>query len=145
MNNKNYDNNFYEIEKHFVNIFNNKTKYELYNLNINDPEDYYKYNINSILDIKDIKNLLRALRLIFPNTNSDNIYSRFILVKHILSSLTKNDYNEYNEFQFELRKMLWFCIEILERNERLYTNDFENNDEKVIFSFNIKYIKYKKD
>lgn len=116
---KNYDNSYNEVESYFVNIFNNNIKYEIYDLKQDLPSNYYKHNIKCILDIRDIDILLKALRLIFPNINSDNIYSRFILAKSILSSIDSENDNEYPGFAFEMNKMAWFCIDILERNNKL--------------------------
>lgn len=126
---KNYDNDnaYNEVESYFVNIFNNETKFEIYDLKKDLPSNYYKHNIKCILDIRDVVILLRALRLIFPNINSDNIYSRLILARTILSSID-SDNNEYPGFAFEMNKMIWFCMDILERNNKLRERDLSVNE-----------------
>lgn len=127
---KNYDNDnaYNEVESYFVNIFNNETKFEIYDLKKDEPSNYYKHNIKCILDIRDVVILLRALRLIFPNINSDNIYSRLILARTILCSIDSDNNNEYTGFAFEMNKMIWFCMDILERNNKLRERDLSVNE-----------------
>lgn len=119
---------YYDIESYFVNMFNNKFKYEIYGL---DDKHTDNHNIDCIHDITDANILIKSLRLIFPNINSNNIYSRIVIVETILFSLNTNTRKnaEYDDFQFELRKMMWICYDFLKKYDR-YRND-ENNVNNV--------------
>lgn len=108
-----------ELESYFIYIFNNKTKYEIYNLDISIPSNYDTHNINCIFDIKNIDILIQALRLIFPNTNSDNIHARLVIIQSILRSCSTDEYDEDTTFVFKLKQMMWVCLNFLKRNDKL--------------------------